>query len=117
RLCHNIGDQPLVTAVFPNSRDGVDDEGMLPQCRFNLSHLHAKPAHLYLVVSSPQKLDLAVQAVAANVSGFVKPLPFALAERIGHEFFSSRFGVIDVTTRKPRPADINLAGCTDRPRL
>src|SRR5256885_14893383 len=64
----------------------------------DLPQFNAEAADFDLVVDSPQKLDVSSRRVTGQVSGFIEPCVWLLAEGICNEALSRQVGVIEITT-------------------
>jgi hypothetical protein len=61
----HIRHQPSVSrTIFSREHDSLSDRRVLPKHRLDLPKLNAKPANLYLIVNTAEKLDVAIRQVA-----------------------------------------------------
>src|SRR6185369_15750049 len=84
---------------------------------FDLTQLDAKPSHLDLLVDAAEKLDIAINEIAAEIACLVESRPGLCAERIRDEFERREFRTIEISTRQSFSADKNFSGNTDRNRI
>jgi len=85
---------------------------MLLQGGDYLAKLDAKAAYLDLLVRSPYKNDIAIGKVPAEIAGLEHPVACRVAngpEGVGDVQACCQAGIIPVTAREIRAADMNLA--------
>ena len=72
-------------------------------CRRNwlyVSQLNAKASDLNQIVFSADELEIAVVQKTREVAGFENRIRGVIAERIGDEDLSGRFGIVEIAERK-----------------
>ncbi len=115
---HHMRDQlqPAIRAEPLRGDRGRLDRGVATQRRLDLLGLHALTQDLDLVVRAPQKLDLAVNRVPAEVPGAVQPVT-RFAPRIGHEHRRGRLRPPHIPAADAGTADHHFADRARRHKL
>ena len=90
---------------------------MRGQRRFDLAQLNSESANLHLVVGPAHELELAVDPSPHQVAGAIHPGSRNVAERIGDESLGGELRTVQVTTRHPATADVELADHLRQHRL
>ena len=85
-----------------------------PECRFDLSQLHAKASYLDLVVRAAKKVEAPIREFDGKIAALKKS---AGGERIGKEARLVKIGPIEITESHAGSADVHLAHRTLRHRL
>ena len=112
---HYIGDEPLVTLLaFFGQHDCLFHSLMSCEHRFDLSQLDSESPDLHLIVASSEELDVAVRAVACQVSCAIHQCRQIFDKRILLETFGSLFRLSQITSRHSGPRDVQLTGDADR---
>src|SRR5262245_27525719 len=114
RVLHNVCDQALVAIrLLAGGDESLLHSRVLPQHRFDLTHLDAVAAHLDLMVDASQKLDVAVGQVPYQVAGPVEPSAGPVAKWVRDELFGGQLGAMEVAPCQAVAADVQLAGRAD----
>ena len=112
----HIGDEPLLASpVLPRENDGLADLRQAQERRLDLAELDAEAADLDLMIDAAQELDVPIRPIAREVAGSIQPLA-RLAERVRNEALRRQIRPPQITARKARPADVELARNADRDR-
>src|SRR5580658_4203718 len=90
---------------------------MLGQAGLDLPQLDAEAADLHLEVVAPQKLDVAVGKIPAQIPRPVHPRPNFSCKRIRNELLRGQLRPVQVPPRYSRPADVQLPHHPLRHRL
>ncbi len=110
-----IGYQALVAGmVFTGNDDGLVHARTSGQLRLDLAQLDAEAAHLDLKIIAAQEFDAAVFPPAAQVAGLVQPGLGIVVEWIGDKAFGGQLGPVQIASRQPGAAHIQLAHDADR---
>src|SRR5580658_10853071 len=89
---------------------------MFGQAGLDLPQLDAEAADLHLEVVAPQKLDVAVGKIPAQIPRPVHPRPNFSCKRIRNELLRGQLRPVQVSSRYSRPADVQLPPPPPRPR-
>src|SRR5205085_8136223 len=84
--------------------------------RPDLARLNAEPAHLHLIVSTPEKVQNPVPTPPRKVPGPVHPAP-RRAKRVGNKTLPRQTTTPHITPRKSRSRNVKLANNPTRHRL
>ena len=84
--------------------------GMLSEDRLNLAQLDPQSSQLYLIIDSPQVLDIAVRQITRQVSSLVQTGFRIVAKGIGDEFFRGKLGPVQVPLSQSNFTDMQFSG-------
>src|SRR5580704_9481788 len=85
--------------------------------RFDLTGFHPKAADLDLKIATANKFDLSGRQIPGQIAGLVESRLRVWRERIRDKLRSRALRLVQVTSRQPRTADVNLSRNADRNRL
>src|ERR1044072_73662 len=104
---HDVGQQPfLPRAILVCQCHAFAHLRMSPESGVHLAQLDAENANLYLLVPSPEKLDVAVRQITRQVSGAVQPRSRFAAEGMGNKTLGSQLGTRKIAPTHSRSANI-----------
>ena len=107
---HHVGHQSLVSRlVLPRDHNAPPQTRMSGEARFDLSKLDAKAPNLDLLVESAQVFQVPVSHPSHLVARPVQPGFRLVAEGIRNEPFGGQLRPIEITSRQPRAANVQLA--------
>ena len=118
RLRHHVAHQPTLAAALRRARNhrGRRHTRLPDQQRLDLARLDPEPAQLHLRVRTAQKLQNTVRTPPRKVTGPVHPRA-RQTMRIRDEALRRQTRPMQITTRKTKPRDVQLARNAKRNRL
>src|ERR1700732_1884809 len=96
-------DQNYVFRVLPDNANAVGNPRTIPDRILNFTEFDPPPPNLYLMILSPEVLNIAVRQPARNIAGSINS--FAPIARIVDELFIRQRLVIQVASGKPDPGN------------
>jgi len=113
-----VGNQTFIPSrILARHHDRFAYRWVFAQPGFNLTQLDAEAADLDLEVVATQELDVAVGKPAAQISGPVHSGLHIPGERIANKALRRKLRPVQITTRYPRPANVQLSHYAYRYRL
>src|SRR4029077_5381988 len=94
-------------AVFSRDHHRLTYTGMSRQPGLDFSQFNPKAPHFHLVVSAPDKLQIATGQPAGRVARLVQTT--AVLERAGEEALISQIATVQIAAGKARTADVQFA--------
>src|SRR5882757_7772437 len=111
----NVGDQSLLLALCPACHDScLPDVCMLQQLRLNLAQLDSIAPDLHLLITTAEKLDVAIRQPPAQVTGPIDHCTGIDGEWIGNKSFGRQIRPTQISQREAISSNINLSRYTDR---
>jgi len=80
---------------------------MIVEHGFDLSRFDSIAANFELIIDATEELDIAVGQPTRKVAAFVKTTP--RAKRIRNELLCRQLGAVEISSREPDTADVQLA--------
>ncbi len=119
----DVGDELLIgralSVTLPGTRDDhrFAHRRMAGELSLDLAELDTKAADLDLMIVTAEELEVAVGAIASEVTGAVDACAGLVAEGIVEEALGGEFGPVQVATRHACATDVELAHGTWRHQL
>src|SRR5262245_58649107 len=113
-----IGDQAwLAKDILTGDDRGLSYSRMLRQCCFDFPQLDTDATEFHLVVKTAHVLEIAIRAIAYDISSFVKARSGLVAERVRDEAFGGQFGTVEIAPRQAGTPNIEFAENANGHRL
>src|SRR4030095_1527150 len=110
RALEHVGDKKLARArMLACKHHTLTDRWMRRQRHLDLAELDAETADLDLVIDTTEKLDPTVSTRARHVARAIQARTSLTRERGGNEPLRGELRTCKVASRKPRPAEHQLA--------
>src|SRR5580658_5262591 len=87
---------------------------MLVEDSFDFSKFDAKPAYLHLMVAAAKELDIPIDQMAGQITGFIQSSPGNGSKRVWNKFFGGQVGTVQIASSESHSTDVEIAGDANR---
>src|ERR1051326_800151 len=112
---NHVAEELLATQVIvTHDHHSLLDRVMLKKGRLYFSQLNPVAANLHLMISTPNKLKLAIDTTPAQITGSIQPAALDLAEWVRNKLLCRQMRLIQITTAYAESPNVQFADHSKR---
>jgi hypothetical protein len=112
---HKVSDKAILVSGRLHRQHGrLADARVRLERRLGFTRLDALAAHFDLLIRAPDEFEPPVFEPHGQIARTVEPRSRLFREGVGHEPLGRQLRAVDVATRQPLAADVEMAHDTDR---